>query len=138
MHFCSLIIRKSTVVEKYNGGVEQFRKDYSIGISDVNQEDDELFSLGKMNVEDFDIDRLMKSGISFDESNQYSDDFTILHRYGDFAWKTEWITHNKLFAWDVKTSPECILKVDEFSKTTMDVINQMSDAGENPWAAIRK
>ena len=54
----NLIINKTAIYEKYAGGVEQFRIDYKIPLSKINHEDDELFSLGQMNADEFDIDSL--------------------------------------------------------------------------------
>ena len=68
----NLIVAKKAVTESYSGGIPQFRIDYNIPLSEINQEDDELFSLGQMNADQFDIDHLVSSGLSFDVENQKS------------------------------------------------------------------
>ena len=93
VHIYNLIIRKQAVIEKYSGGIEQFRIDYNIPSSEINQEDDELFSLGQMNGDQFDVDSLISKGLSFDAEQQKSDDFVILYRYGDLFWETNCIIH---------------------------------------------
>jgi hypothetical protein len=47
----SLILDKKVVAQKYQGGLAQFRIDYHIPASEINEEDDELFSLGQMNAD---------------------------------------------------------------------------------------
>jgi hypothetical protein len=44
LHIFNLIIDKKAVIQKYSGRFEQFRIDYEILSSEINQEDDELFS----------------------------------------------------------------------------------------------
>ena len=133
----NLIIRKQAVIEKYSGGIEQFRIDYNIPSSEINQEDDELFSLGQMNDDQFDIDSLISKGLNFDAAKQKSDDFLILYRYGDLFWEANWIEHNKVFAWHIETSSEILLKVDEISNMTMDDISEQFEKGNNLFKTIR-
>lgn len=130
----SLILDKKAIIEKYSGGIEQFRIDYNIPESQVNQEDDELFALGKMNGDEFDIDKLVAKGLSFDEINQKSNDFTIIYRYGDLYWEVNWLKHNKVFAWHIKTDPRLIAKVDEISALSISEIqNQMKKGIDLLW-----
>jgi hypothetical protein len=137
VHIYNLIIRKHAVIEKYLGGIEQFRIDYNLPSSEINQEDDELFSLGQMNADQFDVDSLISKGLSFDAAEQKSDDFVILYRYGDLFWEAKWIEHNKVFAWHIKTSSEILLKVDEISNMTMDDISEQFEKGNNLFKTIR-
>jgi hypothetical protein len=92
----NLIIPKKTVSEKYTGGIEQFEMDYEIFTSDINTEDDELFSLAQMNIDGFDIEELVQNGLTYDEDKQRSDDFVIIYRYGDDPWSVDWIQHNRV------------------------------------------
>jgi hypothetical protein len=46
----NLIVAKKAVTESYSGGIPQFRIDYNIPLSEINQEDDELFSFLRFNV----------------------------------------------------------------------------------------
>ena len=137
VHIYNLIIRKQAVIEKYSGGIEQFRIDYNIPSSEINQEDDELFSLGQMNADQFDVYSLISKGLSFDAAEQKSDDFVILYRYGDLFWDANWIEHNKVFAWHIETSNEILLKVDVISNMTMDDISEQFEKGNNLFKTIR-
>ena len=137
VHIYNLIIRKQAVIEKYSGGIKQFRIDYNIPSSEINQEDDELFSLGQMNDDQFDVDSLISKGLSFDAAKQKSDDFVILYRYGDLFWDANWIEHNKVFAWHIETSNEILLKVDVISNMTMDDISEQFEKGNNLFKTIR-
>jgi hypothetical protein len=132
-----LIIDKKAVIKKYSGGIEQFRIDYEIPLSEINQEDDELFSLGQMYDDEFDIDSLISKGLSYDSGEQKSDDFTIIYRYADFVWHVNWLQHNRVFAWHVDTSPDLKLKMDRICNMTMDEITKQMENGKNLFETIK-
>lgn len=137
LHIFNLVIDKQSVIEKYTGGIEQFRIDYDIPSSEINQEDDELFSLGRMDVYQFDIDRLVSSGLSFDKERQMSNDFTIIYRYGDIYWEVNWLKNNSVFAWHIDVNSDLKLKMDEISNMTLDYINEQREKGNDLLRAIR-
>lgn len=137
LHIFNLIIKRQTVIDKYAGGVDQFRIDYDLPHSEINQEDDELFSLGQMDVDEFDFDRLIAKGLNYDEAQQSSDDFIVLYRYDDLPWELNWIAHNQVFAWHVDTSPDIILKVEEISNMSIDALSEQMKQGNNLFKAIR-
>lgn len=129
LHIFNLIVNKAAIAQKYNGGLTQFKKDFPIDESEINHEDDELISFGRMNFEDLPIDELISGGLDFDKESQYSADFTIVYRYGDDFWKVDWLTENKVFAWHKNTNPQLIERVDEICKMTMDEIVAYQDKG---------
>jgi len=133
----NLIVDKKAVTGKYSGGIHQFRIDYDIPLSKINQEDDELFSLGQMNADHFDIDHLVSSGLSFDVENQKSDDFTIVCRYGNNFWEVNWLEHNRVFAWHIETNNELKIKIDEICEMTVDDISIQMEKGNNLLRTIR-
>lgn len=138
LHIFNLIIDKKSVIEKYHGGIEQFRLDYNIPSSEINQEDDELFSLGQMNADEFDIEGLVSKGIQYDKKNQTSNDFTIVYRYGDMLWEAKWLKNNKVFAWHINTSSELKARVAEISNMSMDYIVEQMENGNNLLNTIRQ
>lgn len=133
---CNLIIEKETIRKKYQGGMEQFRKDYTFGEASVNQEDELLFSLTSMTVSEFRIDELEAKGLHFDKASQSSTDFTIIQRFGDFKWKLDGLTHNHVFVWHVNTPIHQIEKAKEIGNMLMDDLLKLMDAGENPLKTI--
>ncbi len=137
LHIFTLLVNKTAVSEKYKGGIEKFREDYNIPLSEINQEDDELFALGQMNPDLYDIDKLISEGLSFDSEKQSSDDFTILYRYGDFFWEVNWLKHNKVFAWHINTADDVLKRVDEISNMHLERIIELAEEGRNPLVAIR-
>lgn len=137
LHIFNLVIDKKAINEKYAGGVEQFRIDYEISLSEINQEDDELFSLGQMNADQFDIDSLILKGLSYDIDNQKSEDFTIVYRYGELFWNVKWLKHNTVFAWHIDTSPDLISKMEGICEMTVDDIMKEMENGNNLFKAIR-
>tara|TARA_Y100001954_G_scaffold226739_1_gene269009 strand:- start:286 stop:729 length:444 start_codon:yes stop_codon:yes gene_type:complete len=86
----NLVIAKDTIDKKVKGGVEQFRKDW-IDNYKRNEEDDELFSLSKMNPDEFDIDALISQGLAYDIKSQSSEDFVIVTKYGHKLWIADWL-----------------------------------------------
>ena len=138
LNIYNLIIKKDSIIEKYIGGLEQFRKDYQINTSEINQEDDELFSLGAMNQDEFDIDDLMLKGLSFDSINQPLNDFTIIYRYDNsLLSEVNWLKHNRVFAWHIETSNNSLAVVNQISEMSMDKIGELVENGENPLKTIR-
>ena len=100
----SLIVNKKSVEEKYHGGINQFRVDYNIPASENNDEDQELFALGQMNPDEFDIDALMEKGLGYDVAKNRSEDFTIASRYAPLLWEVNWLEENRVFAWHIHTN----------------------------------
>lgn len=134
----NLIIKKSSVSENYRGGMAQFRKDYEIGTSEVNQEDDELFAIGFMNIADSDIDQIIEKGLHYDEARKQSDEFCILYRYAsEPSWETPWLKHNNVFAWHSNTHADNIKKAEAISRMSMDEIIKHSEEGNDPFGVIR-
>ncbi len=137
LNIFNLIIKKDTISEKYIGGLEKFRKDYQIDNSEINQEDDELFALGAMNSDEFDIEDLILNGLSFDNNNQSFNDFTIIYRYDNSLSEVNWLQHNRVFAWHVDTSNISLALVNQISEMFMDKIEELIENGENPLKTIR-
>lgn len=136
IHLANLVIPKSIVEKKYPGGVNQFRKEYKIDKENYHQEDGELFSLAAMNSSEFDIVDLIETGISYDSKTNFSEDFTIIHRYGGAEWEPSWLRHNSVFVWHKDCNPEKIKKAEEIANITMDKIAEAFDRGEKPWETI--
>lgn len=137
LNIFSLIIPKNVIAEKYKGGISQFFRDFRFSEFEFNQEDDEVFSFGDMNFDGLPIDELIEKGLHFDKTNQYTEDFAVICRYGDDFWDVPWIQHNKVFAWHKNASKAAIQKAEEISNLTVDDISEMFDNGQNPFGAIR-
>lgn len=118
---CNLIIEKKVVRDFYRGGEEQFRKDTAFDKIKKNSEDDMLFSMAKMNPDEFSIDPLIKGGLHWDKAKGRSDDFVIHSRYGGFVWSPKaklktnmwFIWHMDDLEWKVKRAE--YLGSDEFT-----------------------
>jgi len=136
IHLANLFVKKSSIESKYDGGIDQFRIDYSITEDNYNQEDDKIIAIARMNVSEFNLDPLIAKGLHFDSTNNYSTDFTIRPRYGTYLWESEWMTDNNVFAWHKESSSESIDEAVAIGELTMDVISEMFEKGENPFATI--
>lgn len=105
--------------------------DYNIPVSEINQEDNELFLLGQMNADKFDIEKLLNKGLRFDLDRQYSEDFTIIYRYGGLFWEAAWLKQNSIFARHINADSELIDKADQISNMTMNLIVEQMERGNN-------
>jgi len=98
IHLANIIVEKATIKKKYQGGIKQFKIDYSFGEVKRHQEDDELFAIAFQNILDFEIGYLVEKGLDFDAVNTCSNDFAILLMHGNDSWKVDWLEHNAAFA----------------------------------------
>ncbi len=130
IYLANLIIEKKTVEKKYKGGVAKFRKDYLSRTPTNSQEDDELFSIARMNRDEFEIDNLVDNGLHFDEKTWTSTDFVIILRYGSYLWKLDWIEDNNVFAWHKECNPKLINRANVIAETTFDDIQKAFERGE--------
>jgi len=55
-----------------------------------------LFSLVKMNADEFDIDELIDNGLSYNDNVQTSNDFAIYSKYGGAFWELENLRESKI------------------------------------------
>ena len=129
LHLANLIIEKKTIEAKYKGGIEQFKAVFFKDKDTFNQEDNEVFSLSSMNIDEFDIEELIEHGLHFDEEAQHSNDFAIKARYGKPLWQTDWLQYNEVFAWHKDASLKEFQRVNEISNMTMDKIIELSEKG---------
>jgi len=136
IHLANLFIKKSAVENKYEGGIVKFREDFFIGGDNYNQEDNELFSIAKMNTDEFDLDYLISNGLDYEVNLHTSIDFTIKSRYGDYEWQCDWINDNNLFAWHINANANLIAKAIALGNLTKDKIEEMFEKKENPFATI--
>jgi hypothetical protein len=137
IHPATLVIDKRAINKKYNGGLNQFRDDYFMPKSERMQEDDELIAINALNPEDFDLEKLVENGLSFDEENQYSNDFAIVLRYSSEYWKVDWLTENSVFAWHINSDQRCIHRAKEISEMSTETIAEKMEEGENLFFAIK-
>ena len=136
IELANLIVPKPVIEKKYAGGADQFRKDYSIDGDNHHQEDDLLFSISRMNCDDYDLNKLVEKGLDYDFKEGRSTDFTILSRYGGVLWDMDWLEYNGMFAWHINTEEEKIDMARKRNELTMDKISEMFDLGMNPFKTI--
>lgn len=98
IEFINLIIRKSTLQLKYQGGLEQFIKDIP---NQSFREDEELVRFGCMNGNDLEkfIDLTLLRGLEYKENK--TDDFVVINTYAGASWDVNWLDHNYVECWSV-------------------------------------
>jgi len=136
IELANLIVPKPVIEKKYAGGADQFRTDYSIDGDNYHQEDDLLFSISRMNCDDYDLKKLVEKGLDYDFKEGRSTDFTILSRYGGVLWDMDWLEYNYMFAWHINTEEEKIDMARKRNELTMDKISEMFELGMNPFKTI--
>ena len=136
IELANLIVQKSIVKSKYKGGVETFINDFSIKKDNRHQEDDLLFSISKMNCDEFNVDTFVEKGLDYNFESDKSTDFTILSRYGGILWKVDWLDFNDMFAWHINTEKDKIEMAKKRNELTMDKISEIFDLGLNPFNTI--
>jgi len=139
IHLANLIFEKKIIAEKYTGGCNQFRIDYNIDANEFNQEDDDLFSISAMNLNEFEIDILIERGLKFDNQSNRSNDFVAVKRYGGALWQTDWLSDNGTFAWHSNCKDDQKKKAIEITEEmTMDRIQELADKGINMFETIKE
>ena len=127
----NLVIPKIVIQNKYFGGTAAFRQKYCTK-ANRNQEDNELFCLVKMNADEFNLQDLVRNGLSLDSEIMESPDFCIINRYGNPFWKVNWIDYNSAFAWHQEANKDAVNKAKHIGEQmTMDQISQELEAGNN-------
>ena len=138
LDLANLLFDKKRLEEKYHGGCQQFRLDWKVEQSAKHQEDDELICLVAMNIDAFDIQKLMDAGLAFDTEQQHSDDFVAISRYGGAHWSTDWLHTNEVFAWHVKCKPKQKIRAIQIGEEmTMDEMQELADKGMNVLKTIK-
>jgi hypothetical protein len=96
IEFINLIIRKSTLESKYQGGIEQFIKDVP---NQSFREDEELVRFGCMNGNDLEkfIDLTLERGLEYKE--RLTEDFVIINTYSGLSWEVNWLEHDYVECW---------------------------------------
>ena len=137
IHLANLIINKSAIEQKVKGGCAAFREHKIFTNIELNQEDNDVFSLTRMNPDEFDTVTLQEMGLDYNEKEDTSTDFNMVTRYGGVLWKVDWLEQNGIYAWHVNSSQEEINLAKEKSNMLMsDAIKQI-EQGENPFPVIR-
>lgn len=105
--------------------------------SEVNQGDDELFSIAKMNMDDFDIEKLIERALGFDAERPHSNDFDAVSRYGGAHWESDWLNSNGTFAWHSDCNPTQKERAVEIGEVmTMDEIQKFFEKGIDVFQTI--
>ena len=138
LELANLIFEKELLNKKYQGGCAQFRIDWKIPDSEVNQEDDELISIASMNLDEFEIDKLVRLGLEFDADKQFSNDFVAVSRYGGASWEVDWLECNESFAWHPNCLPEQKTRAKYLSEEIpLDEIFDLLDQGIEVFKTIK-
>lgn len=130
IHLANFVFDKAIIEKKYKGGCAQFRKDWNITGENYHQEDDELFSVAAMNIDEIDMDALTAAGLEVNEDLSFSNDFVPISRYGSAHWKSDWLAQNGTFAWH-KNAKQAQIDRAKFigEEMTMDKIDELAEQG---------
>lgn len=130
IHLANFVFDKAIIEKKYKGGCAQFRIDWGIEGENYHQEDDELFSIARMNIDELNIDNLTDAGLDVNDDITFSNDFVPISRYGGAFWKTDWLAENGIFAWHKNAKQTQIDRAKYIGgEITMDKIDELADQG---------
>ncbi len=92
LEFINLVIRKSTLEEKYQGGLAQFKLDLP---NRSMREDEQLIRFGCMNWRDLEhfTDVIVSKGLEY--KDQETTDFVVISALDGALWKVDWIGFEK-------------------------------------------
>lgn len=130
IQLANFVFDKKAIAKKYKGGCAQFRKDWKIEGENFHQEDDELFAVAAMNIDEIDIAKLTAAGLEVNEDLSFSNDFVPISRYGGAHWQTDWLEANGTFAWH-KNAKQAQIDRAKFigEEMTMDKIDELAEKG---------
>lgn len=130
IEFANLIVSRDIISKKYIGGEEAFLRDF-FSDGKMNTEDSFLYSISRMNPEEFDLDLLKKRGLDWGENSKSSKDFNIITRYGGFSWESNWLEGNNIFVYHKLESNRNKERANYISnEITMDKIKEFTEKGE--------
>ncbi|MBS9773784.1 MAG: hypothetical protein KGV59_01325 [Tenacibaculum sp.] len=94
----TVVISKSTIKNKYKGGLEKFRNDITYG---TFQEDNELISVSFMNPNDayWYCCKLNENGLHYNKDENYSTDFVRVCMIMGKSWKADWLEVERRDFW---------------------------------------
>ncbi len=92
LEFINLVVRKSTLEEKYHGGIAQFKEDFP---NKSLREDEALIRFGCMNWNDLEhfADIIVAKGLEYKE--QETTDFVVISSLDGALWQVDWIGFSK-------------------------------------------
>ena len=138
LHLANLVFDKKTIEKKYQGGCDQFRIDWDIESNENNQEDDELFLIAAMNIQDFNIDHLTSKGLDYNGNLGFSNDFVGITRYGGLTWEANWLKENSTFAWHINCKKGQMQKaIDIGENMTVDKFQELAEKGIDVFETIK-
>ena len=136
LHPANLIVHKKAVAERYKGGIESFRKDFEKD-NPYFAEDNELFSLARMNVDEFPEYRLVDGGLEYDHEKKSSNDYVIISRYGGHLWEVDWLDASNVYAYHKDCSMGDRARAIQIEQLPVSEVQRIFDAGGNPFETIR-
>ena len=138
IHLANLIIPKSIVEAKYPNGIKGFLADNDFSGKNHNQQDDELFSISRKFIHEFDIGMLIQKGFHYDKEKHFSNDFMLLPRKGKAPWQTEWLEQNGVFVWHTSSHPDSIQRANFIAhELDAETIKRSAELGVNLLLPIR-
>jgi len=137
LHPTSIIFNKESIKSNFISGIEGFKVLFENDCGLHKQEDNELYCFSRMNIDFFDLNKFIESGINFDKAKQFSNDFTIHRRYFGYLWEVNWIEDNEVFAWHKSCAKEEKQEMQRISNLTVDEILVMQKEELNPLKTIK-
>jgi hypothetical protein len=90
LQFFNVIVQKNTIVKKYLGGLEQYKKDCP---NKSYLEDENLTRVGFMNENAMNtfLNNLALNGLEFDKALRRSEEIAVVSTWFGFEWESKWL-----------------------------------------------
>jgi hypothetical protein len=136
LHISNVIILKEAVQARFKGGEAAFRQEFFDPV-EANEEDDELFLLAGMGLDEDMVDGLIEQGLRYDDDKKRSPDFAVYGRHQGFYWPVDWARDNGMYVWHVQANELLIERAQAIANTRVDELVRQSESGEDPFPTLR-
>jgi len=96
-----------------------------------------MFRIARMNIDEFNMERLTKKGLHYDEEKDFSTDFVIKRRFAEPLWPAPWLQYSGVFAWHITAKPEQIARALEIGEMTGIEISEHWSRGIDLFDPVR-
>ena len=130
--FCcisQLVVNKKALLEKYDGGVEAFKKRFGFN-KERDREDTELLSFVSMDAAQFQI----LPELGYDRATNTATDYVLIYRYEGLIWPVDWVETDKVFIWHKNCKLSAYKRAMEIETIPLDELDAYQKrTGRMPW-----
>jgi len=128
-HISQLVVNKKALTEKYDGGVEAFKKRFGFN-KDRDREDTELLSFVSLDAAQFQI----LPELGYDRATNTATDYVLIYRYEGLIWPVDWVKTDKVFIWHTDCKLSAYKRAMEIETIPIpELLAHQERTGKMPW-----